>query len=505
MTPTILPPPDALGFDDVAPGGRTYHCDAVVVGAGPGGAAVARELSAAGLSVVILEEGPPRSRFRPNHVHTARFHMQEGGTMLAKGTAMFPVMAGRGVGGGSLVNSAICLRAPDPVLQGWSERFDSDAYGPAAVARVYDELEAMLGVGPASDAIAGENNRVIVRGAKALGLPGGLVNRNTPTCAGCGLCNFGCPVGGKNSVDRNLLPLAVNDGAIVQADCRVQHVLVEGGRAVGVVGRVAHPDTREMGPEVQVLAGRVVLSAGAIGTPRLLHHCGLADQLGPVGVGLHVHPGSAMMGLHDDEIMLWRGATQGAWVHDPDQPGLLLESLSAQPEVLALQLLQHLDDLKAAFALGPRLSAMACQVHDEGSGTVGCDDAGRADIRYTHADADLDKLKRGLVLSAKVLLAGGAREVVSVAQGTGRYTDPEALATDLAPLPLSAFDLYSSHPMASCRMGPDGVVGLDGACHGLPGLHIADASVFPTALGVNPQLTTMAVATLIGRAMVAGA
>lgn len=504
MSLVSLPPVVARGFDDVPAGGWTTHCDVVVVGSGPGGSAVSRALAAGGLSVVVLEEGPPTSRFRPNYAHTAKHHMQEGGTMIARGTAYFPVAAGRGVGGGSLINSAICLRTPQHVLEEWVETLGSDRYGPAALGAVYDELEDMLGVGPATDAIAGENNRIIVRGAQALGYPGEMVNRNTPTCVGCGLCNFGCPVGGKNSVNRNLLPLAVRDGAIIQADTRVQQVLVEHGRAVGVQGRVVHPDTREMGPLVKVMADRVVLSAGAIGTPRLLHHCGLAGDLGPVGRGLHVHPGSGVMGVHDEPVNLWHGATQGAWFEDPDQPGLLPHAFTAPPEVTAIAIASQVGDLKEAFALCPQLSGLVCLVSDKGEGTVGADSAGRADIRYTHTDKDLDAAKRGLVLCARVLLAGGAREVFTLANGTGRYTDADALARDLEPLPLGAFDFYSSHPMSSCRMGPEGVVDVDGQCHGLPGLYLADASVFPTSLGVNPQLTTMAVATLIGRGMVAG-
>lgn len=501
----MLPPVVGRGFDDVPAGGLDYHADVVVVGSGPGGSAVARALTAGGLSVVVLEEGPRESRFRPNYANTSRYHMQEGGTMLATGTVYFPVAAGRGVGGGSLINSAICLRTPDPVLEGWSTLLGDDRYGPAGLGPVYDELEAMLGVGPCSDAIAGENNRIICRGAEALGLPGGLINRNTPQCVGCGLCNFGCPVGGKASVNRNLLPLAVADGAIVQAETRVDQVLVVGGRAVGVVGHTVHPETGAVGPQVRVTADRVVLSAGAIGTPRLLHACGLAGQLGPVGDGLHVHPGAAVMGVHDAPVNLWHGATQGAWFHVPDDPGLLPHAFTAPPEVTAIALLSQVPDMKAAFALCPRLSGLVCLVSDKGQGTVRATPSGKADISYTLKDADLDAVKRGLVICARVLLAGGANEVITLVNGIGRHTDADALAAELAPKGPSAFDMYSSHPQSSCRMGPEGVVGLDGQCHGLPGLYLADASVFPTSLGVNPQLTTMAMATLIGRGMVAGA
>lgn len=493
------------GWED-AKGGVTLSADVVVVGSGPGGSAITRALTEGGASVVMLEEGPPTPRFRPNQAHTNRYHMQENGTMVARGTGMMPVAAGRGVGGGSLVNSAICFRTPDHVLDEWKHVLGGDdRFGPKALAPVFEELEAILGIDVTPDAIAGENNRIMVRGAEALGLPGGLLRRNTPGCIGCGICNFGCPSGGKASVDRNLVPMARARGAVVQADTKVDTIVVGNGRAAGVEGTAFHTDTGEPVGRVVVRADRVVVSCGAIGTPRLLHHTGLARRLGDaVGRGLHVHPGNAVVGMCDHDVHMWKGATQGAYFEDPALPGVLPHTFNAPPGVILVLLGKVGLEAKASMADLRRMCGAVVMVSDQGQGRVGARSDGTADIRYWFDDGDVDRIKAGMVRTAEVLMAGGARKVSAGVNRVGLHDSVASFQEALADKQIADFTIYASHPMASCRMGTDAttsVVGPTGEAHGLHGLYIADASVFPTSLGVNPQLTTMAVATVIGRAM----
>lgn len=499
----VLPAPPADGYDEVG-AGRALEADVVIVGSGPGGSAAAWTLAEAGARVVILEEGPPKSRFRPNYANSTRYHMQEAGSMLVRGDVMFPMAAGRGVGGGSLINSALAFRTPDHVTAGWRELLDDPAWGPEGLSPVYDEIGAMLGIGPVREEVAGENNRLIIRGATALGLSAGLAPRNTPYCKGCGLCNFGCPVGGKASVNLTFLPRAVARGALIQADTKVHEILVEGGRAVGVRGRAFHPDTREPGGEVTVRAKRVVLSAGAIGTPRLLWHSGQAADLGAVGEGLHIHPGSAVMGVAEENIYLWRGATQGAWIDVPEQPGTLPHAFTAPPEATLLTLGFVGSRLHEGLALLPKLCGVISLVSDVGMGRVRATSDGRADISYRFDPDDLRRTRASMVLVARVLLAGGARWVTAPVHKVGRHESAESLGRALETRSLHDFQLYSSHPMSSVRMGgPGAPLGPDGQFRRLPGLFVADASVFPTSLGVNPQYTTMAAGVVIGRKMVA--
>lgn len=501
----ILDAPHADGFDEVG-AGRTLEADVVIVGTGPGGSAAARVLAEGGMRVVLLEAGPPKSRFRPNYANTARYHMQEAGAMTAHGDCYIPVAAGRGVGGGSLINSALCFRAPEEVLDGWAAQLSEPGFSSASMAPIHEELAVLLGISVATEDNAGENNRLIARGAAAMGFPGGYAPRNTPRCKGCGACNFGCPSNGKATVNLTLLPRAVSRGAVIQADTKVSEVLVEGGRAVGVRGRAFHPDTGAPGGEVIVRADRVLLSAGAIGTPRLLWGSGLARQLGPVGEGLHIHPGGAVLGLCEAPIYLWRGATQGSYFTIPGMPGILPHAFTAPPEATLVALGWVGSRLQEGLKQLPHLCGLIALVSDKGTGTVRAFPDGRADIRYNYDDHDLERTRAALVESARVLLAGGAYEVMTPIRGMGRYRNVDDLRRDLADRIIQDLALYSSHPMSSCRMSADpeqGPLRPDGRMHRLEGLYVADASVFPTSLGVNPQYTTMALSTVLARKMVA--
>ena len=109
-------------------------------GAGAGGAAAARVLSEHGLDVWIIESGPKTSRFRPNYAHTARYHMQENGGMVATGNTMMPIAAGKGVGGSTLINSALSFVAPDYVLDEWATLLDDPTWSADNLRSTFEEI-----------------------------------------------------------------------------------------------------------------------------------------------------------------------------------------------------------------------------------------------------------------------------------------------------------------------------------------------------------------------------
>ncbi len=498
----ILLEPDADGFEEVG-AGRDLSCDVVIVGSGPGGGSTARVLAEAGLDVVVVEMGPRKSRFRSNYANTARFHMQEAGTMVARGSAMMPIAAGRGVGGSTLINSALSFRAPRYVLDGWAERLGEPGLGWDAMQPLYDEVSRIVGVQVTRTEVSGVNNDIIVKGVEALGLEGGLAPRSTPGCVGCGVCYYGCPSRGKASTNLTFLPRATSSGARIQAEVQIDSILIENNRAVGVTGTAVHPETGERGGRLTVRARHVVISGGAIGTPRLLWSSGVAERLGPhCGEHLQVHPGSTIIARCDFPVEMWKGATQGAYFHHKDLPGVLPHTFNAPPEACLVAAGFVGDRFQEGLALLPNLCGMLLMVSDKGGGRVRAFSDGRADIVYNFADEDVQRIKDGLVVVARVLQAGGAKELYVPIHGVGTTQTPEELEVRLRDRSIRDFTLYAAHPMGTCRMGSsidDGVIDASGQAHGLPGLWISDASVFPSSLGVNPQLSTMALGTWIGR------
>jgi choline dehydrogenase-like flavoprotein len=211
------------------------------------------------------------------------------------------------------------------------------------------------------------------------------------------------------------------------------------------------------------------------------------------------------LGLCDHDVNMWTGATQGAYFHVPGLPGVLPHTFNAPPEVVVMSLMSAGMGGKEAMDVLGKVCGVIVLVSDHGDGSVTATHDGRANIKYYFVEDDLVRIKAGMIASAHVLIAGGAKTLFAPVRGLGFYDSVAALEEALLPTTLDDFTNYSAHPMATCRMGRDpetSVVGPTGEAHRMPGLFLADSSVFPTSLGVNPQLTTMMTATVIAKGMI---
>jgi len=476
-------------------GDLAVECDAVVIGTGAGGAVVGRELAEAGLAVVFVEEG----RYFQREDFTGRtFEMQQklyrrGGSTFSVGNVPIPIPLGQTVGGSTTINSGTCYRTPDRVLASWASELGLTELGPEPMGRYFDRVEGVLQVEAARAALLGGNGRVIARGADALGFTRHHpLRRNAPACDGQGVCCFGCPTDAKRSTNVSYIPMALRAGAELFAGARVHRIIVEGGRACGVVA------TTRDGKVLTVRARAVVAACGSLLTPLLLERQGFGRSSGQLGQNLSIHPAGGALAEFDEEILPWKGIPQGYAIEDLHEEGILFEGASVPLEMTMTMTQLIGPELVRLAESYDRVASFGFLIEDTSRGSVH-DVRGRPVIRYWLTEQDVSHVKRAFDVLAQIFFAAGARRVHLPIHGFEAIESPDELrALRRATLRPWDLELSAYHPLGTARMGLDpatSVIGADHQVHDTPGLYVVDGSAVPTALGVNPQITIMALAT----------
>ncbi|MCK6571636.1 GMC family oxidoreductase [Myxococcota bacterium] len=469
-------------------------CDVVVVGTGAGGAAAAYELARRGHAVVMLEAGAFHGRAAFTGRAGDAFHRMylARGATFALGNMGGPVWAGIGVGGSTTINSGTCYRVPDSTLADWHRDDGLTMLTSATLSPYFERVEAMLGVETAAAAHLGGTARVIARGADAMGLSHHPLRRNAPGCDGQGVCCFGCPTGAKRSTDVSYVPAALQRGATLVTGARATCVTRRGGRATGVEGRLAG------GAALRVRAAAVVVAGGALSTPALLAASGLCGGSGFLGRNLSIHPATKVMAVFDERVDPHSGIPQSYAIDTFARDGLMFEGASTPLDVTAMAVPwvgPRFIELMESF---PHLATFGFMVKDESRGRVRSGPGGVPIIHYDLGAAELARLARGVAILSEVFLRAGARRVLPMLPGFDELRDEADLARLRTRIPAHGdFDVAAFHPLGTCRMGTDprrSCVGPDGEAHDLAGLYVADGSALPSSLGVNPQMTIMALA-----------
>jgi choline dehydrogenase-like flavoprotein len=485
-------PPNEMDADRIS-------ADVAIIGSGAAGSVLAYRLAERGRQVVMLEGGKhvdPREFTEDERVQFSNL-FADGGLQMSTDTR-FQVLQGKCVGGSTVVNNAVCYDIPPRTLERWNDPDGLDAaIDPKRFAESFSRLREWLPV------YSQEENRHLeaggdkmAEGIRSLRLdgPGGVVDANIKDCLGSGYCNIGCAYGKKLSALDNILPRAQRDfpGAVrIYSECLAERIETEGGRATEVSCLLSD------GRRIRVAANTAVICAGALASSLLLQRSDLGGKL--AGEKLSFNVGAPLTADFEEELNSFDGLQITHGYRPPEEDQLILESWFNPVGTQALLMPGWFSDHFHNMRRYTHLSCIGVVVGSQSNARIRPGFRGRGmKLDYEPAESDLRLLIKGTKLAARIHFASGALRVMPMTFKSTSYTSLEQLdELDEIVRDNTDIGLHTSHPQGGNPVSRDrakGVVDERFRVHGMENLYVCDASVFPSSVTVNPQLTVMAVA-----------
>ena len=483
-------------------------CDVVIVGTGAGGGVTAEILASAGLNVVMIEEGPLRhsDHFKMHEKLAYADLYQEGASRKTLDKAI-NIMQGRAVGGSTTVNWTSSFRTPKPTMEHWAREHSVKGVTEQSMAPWFDKMEQRLNIKP-WEVKANNNNQKMQHGLSKLGWSSKVIARNVKGCANLGYCGMGCPIDAKQSMLISTIPSALNKGASLINRARVEKINLINGKATGVsiqfldeLGQV------RKGIKGKVHGRHVVLSAGSIGTPSILMRSNVPDPNNLIGKRTFIHPVNLSAAIFDEKIEASAGAPQSIysdqfqWPEDGSM-GFKLEVPPMHPLLTSIMMngfgSKHAE-IMAQFSHLQSILALLRDGFDEENqgGEIKLDNNNYPVLDYPITEKLWATFKRSYAVMMEIQFAAGAKKVIPLHRDAKLVSNWKDAKSMLQNLPMKALraNLFTAHLMGGCSFGVDqkrSVVNSDLEFHHLENLSVIDGSVFPTSLGVNPQLSIYA-------------
>jgi choline dehydrogenase-like flavoprotein len=498
--------------------------DVCVIGSGAAGAVLATKLAQAGKSVALLEKGGYYDGESMNQREADMLPLlwQNAGANFTSNLRI-AIAQGSCLGGSTVINDAVCFGIPDLVTEQW-QTAAGISISKEEWHEAINEVSIKINVNEVTEEELNVNARKLREACEKFQLHGkpilhsknlrncgpSFTDPDLKSCVKCGFCHLGCHYDTKQSMLVTYIHEALRDLNIdytAYCNCRVDRITYdqESGLATGVDGTFIDLRGNEL-YRIRVNAKVVIVSAGAIASSNLLQKSNIGGQ--KVGKGLALHPAPFVMGVFDkEEIRANRGIPMSYTCHEfgvtngVEDGGFLIESIFLPVFQMALAIPSFGIDHAQMMERFNNYTMAGIMTRDEPVGIVTISYNGNPKVVYNLAPKTIDDMARGMAILAKMWFSIGAKSVIT------SHRDMPELRTK-ADIPMlkdavrnnpDGLMIGSAHPQGGNKMGSNTdecVVDSDCKVYGFANLYVCDASVFPTALGVNPQLTVMALATI---------
>ncbi|MDG5501004.1 GMC family oxidoreductase [Marinobacter sp. BGYM27] len=491
---------------------RTLEADVVVIGTGAGGGTTAEILASAGLSVIMVEEGKLYSQkdFRMDELDAYANFYQEGMSRTTSDGGI-AIMQGRCVGGSTTVNWTSSFRTPDETLNYWQQRFGLTDLNPDAMAPWFAGREDRHNMAPWA-VPPNANNDVLRQGCEKLGWRWQIIPRNVKGCWNLGYCGVGCPTNAKQGALLTTIPGALDKGARLFHGLRAEKLVMNGDRIDHLLTVAMTPDGIRAGKvNVRLKARHFVVAASAIGSPGLLLRSDIPDPHKRIGKRTFLHPVNASVAEMPKQVDPFYGAPQSVYSDEfnfkngVDGPaGFKMEVPPLHPGMIAAVSPNHGKAQHQLLSQLPHLQSVIALIRDgfhpdSPGGSVSLRDDDSPVLDYPITDYLWHGVRQAYLTLAEIQFAAGARRVQLMHLDSPRFSgwrEAKKTITEM-PMELHRARLFTAHQMGGCGMGADpaeSVVNGFGEHHQVANLSIHDASIFPTSIGANPQLSIYALA-----------
>jgi choline dehydrogenase-like flavoprotein len=509
-------------YRDLA-GSETIRAEVCIIGSGCGGATLAKRLAELGRDVVILERGGyyPSSSFDQDELNM-NAKLSDNRSLKTASDNATVLLSGNNVGGASVHYWADSYRTPGDRLALWADRYGVAGHGLADLGPAWDELTETLHVHPAEDEFFNRMNQLVRDGSVRLGWRGDRVPQARQYCQKSGHCMQGCSYDAKKSQLVTHIPRAISLGTRLYADVRADRLTLSGGKVTSLRATVIDRPTNRPGPvSLTVEAKAYVVAAGGYNSAAFLMRNGFRERLPRLGAGFGFNPSPMVHALYDEDIVLWRNIPAAYGVdhfrlasYGPDghylEGGYLLMPNQLQPGLLAGSIPLLGEEQAAWMRQMRRIGSTIGWIddHPDELGRIELNDDGSPKVDYSFGPVTQAMLRDLVSKQAQLHLACGARDII-VAGGDALRIRTAADLGKIDALPVRAGGLLmgSPHPSGGCAMGrtaQDSVVDSSHRVHGMQNLYVADSSVFPTAVSVDPSFTIMGFSYLAARHIHAG-